>query len=123
MELSQTILFTVIPRGVSLNPETLPVSVFISPRLRGTDQLGAFPDWLAWAARRQDMGLRLVLECGGLTREAEMPREQLRPELWRALFNEETFVRSHAFDDYSDRFIASYPLRAALSALKGVYQA
>ena len=52
---SQTILFTIIPRGISLNPETLPVSVFISPRLRGADQLGAFPDWLNWTARRQDI--------------------------------------------------------------------
>ena len=29
----QTILFTVIPRGVSLNPTTLPVSVVVNPRL------------------------------------------------------------------------------------------
>ncbi len=27
----QTILFTVMPRGLSLNPVSLPVSVFISP--------------------------------------------------------------------------------------------
>jgi hypothetical protein len=120
---SQTILFTIIPRGISLNPDTLPVSVFVSPRLLGANRLDAFPDWLNWTARRQDIGLRLVLECAGLTREAEIPREQLRPELWRALFNEETFVRSHTFDDYSGRFVASYPVRAALSALKGVYQA
>ncbi|PSN13065.1 hypothetical protein C7271_22920, partial [filamentous cyanobacterium CCP5] len=50
---------------------------------------------------------------------------------WRELFNKETYVRwsatgsegpSQQFDDYSDRFIASYSVRLALSSLKGIYQ-
>ena len=33
MAATQTVLFTVIPRGLSLNGTTLPVSVVVSPRL------------------------------------------------------------------------------------------
>ncbi len=38
------------------------------------------------------------------------------------MFNEDTFVRSHTFQDYSERAIFSYPARLALSLLKSSYQ-
>jgi hypothetical protein len=123
MPATQIITFTAIPRGVSLNAKTLPVSVFISPRLSGEDKLGAYPDWVSWTRRRHKLGLRITFECNGQKLTVEAPRKQLRPKLWEALFNEETFVRFHQFDDYSDRFIASYQVRWALSALKATYQA
>ena len=44
----QTILFTVMPRGVSINATKLPISVLVSPRLVGASNLGKFPDWLSW---------------------------------------------------------------------------
>lgn len=122
MSASQSLLFTVIPRGVTLNPQTMPVSVLVSPRLVGADNLGAFPDWVNWTARLREQSLRIVFACNGQQHTAEIDRTVLRPELWQALFNAETFVRSHTFDDYSDRFIASYPVRLALSSLKGIYQ-
>ena len=123
MATSQTILFTVMPRGISLNPETLPISVFVSPRLQGERALGAYPDWLDWTARRQDQGLRITFECNGQRLTQDIPRSQLRPDLWRELFNRETLVQVPTFDDYADRFVASYPVRAALSSLKTTYQA
>lgn len=122
MSASQSLLFTVIPRGVTLNPQTIPVSVIVSPRLVGANKLGAFPDWVNWTARLRERSLRIILACNGQQHTAEIDRKVLRPELWQALFDAETFVRSHTFDDYSDRFIASYPVRLALSSLKSIYQ-
>src|SRR5689334_855465 len=103
---SQLMIFTAVPRSLSVNPAMLPVSVMVSPRLQGADTLGAFPDWLAWTSRRKQDGLRITFECQGATHTAGISRTILRPDLWEALFDEDTLVRPYQFDDYSDRFIA-----------------
>lgn len=43
---NQTILFTVMPRSISIDPVTLPVSIYVSPRLFGDNAeatLNEFP--------------------------------------------------------------------------------
>ncbi|GAB4429679.1 MAG: hypothetical protein Kow0031_10270 [Anaerolineae bacterium] len=122
MATEQTILFTVIPRGLSVNSDPMPVSVVVSPRLVGEDKLGAFPDWLGWTRRLQERGLTLVLRCAGQSFKTSIDTEILRPDLWEQLFREDTLVRSHQFNDYSQYGIISYSVREALSALKSVYQ-
>ncbi len=118
----QTILFTVLPRGLSANPTTLPVSVSVNPRLYDGDRLGQFPDWLDWTQRLHDKGLKITLKCGPKTHTFEIDRKALKPDLWKAMFNRETFVRSHVYNDYSARTIFSYSTRLALSTLKSTYQ-
>jgi len=118
---SQQILFTVMPRGITQNADPLPVSVYVSPRLVGADRLGEFPDWLGWTARLAG-GLSLTFRAAGREISRPIDTAPLRPALWQAMFDEETYVRSHAFDDYSDRAILSYPVRYALSAIKATYQ-
>ena len=122
----QTILFTVIPRGLSLDGETMPVSVFVSPRLFGGDRLDSFPDWLKWTRQLKDEGLVLTIRCAGQSFDesfdARIDTEVLQPGLWKQLFKEDTLVRSHQFDDYSQRGIISYSVRQALSVLKTIYQ-
>lgn len=123
MAIEQTILFTVMPRGISLNSATKPVSVFVSPRLDGTHRLGAFPDWLNWTRHLRDDGLKLELHCGTSTRVFAVNGAGLRSDLWEQLFNSETYVRSHkSFDDYSQRGLISFSVRESLSALKSIYQ-
>ncbi|MEA2299618.1 MAG: hypothetical protein QOE44_153, partial [Solirubrobacteraceae bacterium] len=122
MALRQTILFTVMPRAMTVNPDPMPVSVFVSPRLEGAARLGAFADWVRWTERLRDGGLELELRCAGRTLGVPIDPGPLRPELWAQLFDDETLVRSHTFDDYSDRGVISYPVREALSALKAIYQ-
>jgi len=119
---NQTVLFTVMPRGMRLNPETLPVSVYVSPRLYDADQLNSFPDWLNWTANLANNGLALTFRRGNRKLTLEINRAPLRPDLWSAMFNEKTFVRSHAFQDYTEQAIFSYPARLALSLLKSSYQ-
>ncbi|HEY0369015.1 MAG TPA: hypothetical protein VGC85_05420, partial [Chthoniobacterales bacterium] len=123
MAATQTILFTVMPRGISLNSPMKPVSVYVSPRLNGADNLGAFPDWVNWTNNLRESGLELEFHCGTRTQSFPINRDPLRPDLWEELFNSETYVRSHdSFDDYSQRGLISYGVRDALSALKSIYQ-
>ena len=123
MATEHTILFTVTPRGISLNAPTKPVSVFVSPRLDGADHLGAFPDWLNWTRHLRDNGLKLELHCGANTQVFSINVTGLRPDLWEQLFNAETYVRSHkSFEDYSNRGLISFSVRESLSALKSLYQ-
>jgi hypothetical protein len=122
MAISQTVLFTVMPRGISLNGGTLPVSVVVSPRLAGADRLDAFPDFVDWTQKLVTSGLRFSFRCGTRTATAAIDTAVLQPRLWRALFNADTFVRSHAFDDYSSHGVMSFSVRESLSALKAVYQ-
>jgi hypothetical protein len=122
MAIEQTLLFTVIPRGVTIGGTTAPISVFVSPRLRGESKLGPFSDWRHWTTRLHDHGLSIELLCGGRSQVVAVDAGVLRPDLWEALFSDDTLVHSHVFNDYSDRGIISYPVRRALSALKSIYQ-
>lgn len=126
MVLEQTILFTVMPRGMSVNTDSLSVSVFVAPRLAGAANLGAFNDWLRWTRHLNDDGMELELKCGSRTITVPIDRRPLRPDLWEQLFKEDTLVRSQTFDDlshyYLDRSIISYSVRQSLSALKSIYQ-
>lgn len=122
MAATQTVLFTVMPRGIGVNPDLLPVSVFVTPRLVGETKLGAFPDWVAWTTRLKESGLTLTFRSGTRTTEVRIDTKPLQPTLWKALFNEQTLVRSRKFDDYSGHGIISFSVRESLSALKTVYQ-
>jgi hypothetical protein len=122
MAASQRILFTVTPRGVSLGAATLPLSIHVSPRLYGAGTLGAFPDWETWAERIKAHGLEIELVCGGNTHVVPVAVAPLRPDLWAALFDAQTLVRSHVFDDYSGRAVLSYSVRDTLGVLKSIYQ-
>lgn len=122
MAASQTVLFTIIPRGISVNSKSMPVSVIVSPRLSGEDYLGAFPDWLNWTERLREGGLVFELQCNKKTTKISVDTEMLRPELWEQLFNAKTLVRPREFDDYTEHGIISYSVRNTLSALKTIYQ-
>jgi len=121
MATTQTVLFTVIPRGLSINGTTLPVSVVVSPRLVGPDRLGGYPDFVDWTQKVKG-GAQFVFKCGTKTATVPINTAPLRPDLWKALFNARTFVRSRTFDDYSAHGVMSFSVRETLSALKAVYQ-
>lgn len=121
MAATHTVLFTVVPRDLRLNVPALPVSVVVSPRLMGADRLDAFPDWVDWTQKIK-AGASLEFRCGPRTASVPIDTQHLRPDLWRALFGPETFVRSRTFDDYSSHGVMSFSVRETLSALKAVYQ-
>jgi len=119
---TQLVVFTPVPVNVQLEPDAIRMSVLVSPRLRGDEFLGAYPDWLTWTTLRQRTGLKVTFECAGSRLDVDVDTAALRPDLWDALFDDETFVRSHTFDDYSDEFVSSYSTRDALGVLKSTYQ-
>ena len=120
----QTILFTIMPRAVSVGgaKAPLPASVFVAPRLQGADQLGAFPDWVDWTQRVVHQGLRFQVATSAGDAWVAVDEGLLEPKLWEALFDRSTFVRSHQFDDYTGRPILSYSYRDTLAALKSLYK-
>jgi hypothetical protein len=122
MAASQKIVFTVMPRGVSLGGGSLPLSVLVSPRLYGETSLGAFADWEHWTQRLGDEGLELELRCGGNSQSVAIDPGPLRADIWEALFRGDTLVRPYVFDDYSARAVLSYSVRDTLGALKSIYQ-
>jgi hypothetical protein len=117
----QSVLFTVIPRGVTLD-SARPVSIFVTPRLSGDPTLSSFPDWRHWTTLLRDNGLTIDLVCAAATQTVQVDTSVLRPALWEALFADDTLVNPYTFDDYSNRGIITYPVRRALSALKAIYQ-
>jgi hypothetical protein len=119
---TQTILFTVMPRGVNIDPARLPVSVLVSPRLTGAAKLGAFPDWLDWTGRLKTNGMKITFASGANTVTADIDTAVLQPALWREIFDESTLVDEYTFDDFSERLILSYPNRATLTLLKSIFQ-
>jgi hypothetical protein len=122
MAIEQSIFLTIMPRSISINTDGLPVSVFISPRLSGANNLGSFADWLEWTRKLYENGMELEFRSETRTLKFPINTKPLRPELWEQLFKSDTLVRSFTFDDYSDRGIISYSVREALSALKAIYQ-
>jgi hypothetical protein len=66
MAIEHTILFTVMPRGITAG-DTMPVSVFVSPRLQGAKRLDKFRDWLHWTSQLKDSALSLEFHCKNKT--------------------------------------------------------
>ncbi|MEI7556740.1 hypothetical protein [Candidatus Chlorohelix sp.] len=117
------LIFTTLPQGVLHKGLDLPVSALLSPRLVGDSTvLGTYPLMLNWTQLLKDSGMELVFECAGKTLSVPIDTAPLRPDLWHALFKENTPVIPFTFEDLSDSFVPSYPSRLALTAIKGIYQ-
>lgn len=110
-----------MPRGVTQDGQ-LAVSILVSPKLTGDSLLGAFPLMLAWTASLQAEPPRIVLSFAGTQVDAAFDGSVLRPDIWGALFDENTPVEPFVFDDASDRLVVSYRTRDALRLVKGAYQ-
>jgi hypothetical protein len=120
--IKQTLVFTIMVRGVSMKTGTLPVSVYASPRLFGAQKLGAFQDWIRWTRLLKEKGFSFEVQCGAQKTTVQINREVLQPDLWEELFKDDTLVRPYDFPDYSNRGILSFSIRQTLSALKATYQ-
>ncbi|HZY51005.1 MAG TPA: hypothetical protein VFE64_14640 [Devosia sp.] len=118
----QTILFTAMPRGITIDPARLPVSVLVSPRLSGSAKLGSFPDWLDWTGQVKSKGMKITFATGPKTYVADVDTGPLQPTLWNSIFDQSTLVDEYTFDDFSQRLILAYPNRATLTLMKSIVQ-
>jgi len=73
---TQLIIFTAVPQNLVFDPDTIKVSVLVSPRLSGDDHLGPYGDWLNWTQRRLERGLKLTFECGGNTLDVDADNQR-----------------------------------------------
>jgi len=96
----QTILFTAMPRGITIDPARLPVSVLVSPRLSGSAKLGSFPDWLDWTGQVKSKGMKITFATGPKTYVADVDTGPLQPTLWNSIFDQSTLVDEYTFDDF-----------------------
>lgn len=128
---TQTITLTALPRGLSQDKQHVQLSVFFSPRLvlaaNEPQNLSPFPDFLQWPTVIQSLSFTVRLVDGAnnqiATTAATVVNSNLDQALWRALFQANTFVRSHSFSDYSQHTLRSYPVRTVLNTFKQHYQA
>ena len=124
----QTIMWTALPNGLGAAGDRLRLSVLVSPRLvtdNGSDgTLAQFPSFLDWPA--VVAGLRFAVQFqGGPTFEAapvtQPPYPALDSAAWKALFHNDTFVRSYRFDDRIGRVVRSFPTKSVLSFVRDQY--
>ena len=120
----QTIIWTALPNGLTKYDGSLRLSVFISPRLQ-TDEglplprLAQFPDFLNWPAKVADATFSVRFGNGQPVPATRVPHPNAEegPELWRALFDEQTYVRPHEFPELGDRIIRSFPVQVRADSL------
>jgi DNA-binding beta-propeller fold protein YncE len=120
---TQKLIWTALPGGE--RDGKLRLSALVSPRLNANvsegDELVLWPTWVNWTERVRDAKFKVAFG-GGPTIDAEFDKTKLEPQLWSKLFNDKTFVRPHAMDNYSGRNIISYPARQMHRSLKRLYQ-
>lgn len=121
------LLFTVVPLDGIYKKDTVKLSVVVSPRLRGGDRLGDYPQsMLQWTRMVQEQGLTFELQAGSKRTRVEINRELLQPDLWETLFTKKTPVNAHRFDqelvDRANRGVASFSMRETLSLIKAIYR-
>jgi hypothetical protein len=132
----ETILWTCLPNGTVGTGQPLDLSVLVSPRLTNgsTGTLADYPHFLDWPQTLRSIGAYGVvlftripspqeyLLPAALTPPADDPQAIPDSALWAALFPPDTPVRSYATDDYSSRFVLSYPAANIYNIIKGFYQ-
>lgn len=124
------ICWTVLPENNASDIESeveLHMSIFVSPRLWDTDpeinclELEAFPAWLDWPSIIEESQF-LVEFSDGQVFEATRTANELRSDLWQALFQPTTKVKPFVFEDLSDVEIVSFPAKEVFETIKKIFQ-
>jgi hypothetical protein len=127
MALSQSIVWTALPNGRVTLPGGQPalrVSVYVSPRLTPTAQevLKPFQVFLDWPKIAATLKFKLVFDGGAGGELLPIATDDpLDSEVWRRLFDEDTYVRGHQFTDLKGEVIRSFPAAEVYSYLQDIY--
>lgn len=123
----QSMIWTVLPNGISKDGKSLRFSVLVSPRLDPESQptkLESFYDFCNWpdliskAQFTLQVGTKSIsLDASNIDTAVGVPDQKL----WTALFPKETFVRKFAMRDRTTNQVVSYDTVGLHGALAGVY--
>jgi hypothetical protein len=125
----QTIIWTALPKGITQDGARLQLSVFVSPRLQtneggGNPTLQQFPDFLHWPDKMATATFQVKFDGGptvAATRVA--PASDPPPaELWKAIFHEQTRLKTYVFPDCTGRAINSFPVQNLQEDVRAVYE-
>jgi len=118
---TQQILFIAVPNGLRTvdGTQRARVSVFISPRLR-LDGPTLTGDFINWPDCLRVKGASFRVHFGNVSKQATIV-QQTAPQLWAALFDSNTFVRTHTPDGISG-LVCSYPTARLCDLIKTIYQ-
>jgi hypothetical protein len=119
--IAQSISAVVLPAGLGASGRPR-ANVYLSPRLSGAHLLTDFPDWRNWTQLVHDHGLRVDLAAGGNTASVQIDMSALRPDMWEAIFADDSLVEEYARERFDDRVVVSYPSRDAHEYLRFAYQ-
>jgi hypothetical protein len=117
----QTLMFTLLPNGITSN-STLRLSVYLSPRLEQGATLAAFPDFLDWPGNIYAHGLAFDIVCGANKATVSAQKPALHADIWKEIFESDTYVAPFQMPDYDKRLVVSYPVRRSMTFLKYAYQ-
>ena len=123
VDISQRVVWTTCPAGISEDGEFLLINLHVSPRLTlpaGTSpaDLSQFPAWQDWPATIASA--RFSVQGLGEAREA-VALQQSDSAVWQALLPISTPVRTHAFDDFRGKDVLTAPLAALADRIEDVY--
>lgn len=119
--MSTTLVVLVLPHGRTPGGR-LRAGIHVSPRLSGAPLLSGFPDWLHWTGQVQRHGLGFTLAANGHSRRVDVDPAVLRPDVWDAVFGDDSRVDGFPTPDYDQRLVVSYPTRLAHDYLRWAYR-
>jgi hypothetical protein len=116
------VMWTALPQGVVEKDgrEYARVSAFVSIRLRVDqgDTLGAFPEFLRWPKKLDEM--EFTVDFAGKKLKARAERNW-DTALWEGLFHEDMYLEPFVYDDLSNNLIHSYPVGLVSLFIFGSY--
>jgi len=122
-DLTQRVVWTVLPNGVTEAGDRLRLSVLVSPRLTlsnavPTHNLSHFKDWLDWPKVVLAASFKLRVDAGGVEATRVSKPDS---DVWAALFSPETFVQPFAFRDLRKKVLLSYPVAGLAQTIHDLY--
>ncbi len=131
--ITDQVLWTLCPQGLSDDGKSCRISVFVAPRLTPNAPnltLKASDVWLRWpeALAQSKFAVEVLAPSGPsvvheITGANLTLTSQTNISVYHALFNEQTPVNGYVFKDLRNKLILSYPVGKLNSMMEGIYAA
>lgn len=123
-EITQRVVWTACPAGISEDRKRFRIHLHVSPRLvlplsTESADLSQFPAWQDWPEIVANARYTVTGLVGGDRPAVFDPVADT--SVWQALFPRDTPVIPHAFDDYRGKDVLTHPLAALAEAIEAQY--